>query len=238
MKLTNQIFLPGTEKQISLFLNSEIPENKSVLIIGSGSEEIAKIFRQNNAAEIFLIVEDEDSLVQSRFLLSDEKEIKIRMMDFTNTDFKPEKFDIIYAQGSTGVKKRKRIVKEIKKIIKPDGTFCVGEIVSLTENPPQFVKDIWENSNLTPLFAESIKDFYLSNGFEVTFEKDLSNTLKDFYSKSKELLSESSKDLSGGDLKHFQKIARTYKHEANAYLKLGGDKHIGFWMLVLKKNMN
>lgn len=234
--MINKIFLPGTDKQISLFLNSVNVQNKYVLIIGAGSDEIAKIFYQNNAAEVYLIVDDEDSLVHSRFILSKEKDIKIRLMDYDNTDFKAEKFDIIYSQGSTGTKKRNKIAKEIKKVLKPEGNFCVGEIVSLTETPPQFVKDIWEKGNLAPLHFEELKEFYLSKGFEVILKKDLSDTLKDFYSESKELLSESSKDFSDKEAKFFNKVIKTYSHEANAYLKLGGDKYIGYEMLVLKSN--
>ncbi len=236
MSLANKIFLPGTDKQISLFLNSVNTENKSVLIIGSGSEEIAKIFYQNKAAEVYLIVDDEDSLVQSRFALSKVKEINVRLMEYDNSDFKADKFDIVYSQGPTGTKKRNKLIKEIKKILKADGKFCAGEIVSLTKTPPQFVKDIWEKSNLAPLHFEELKEFYLSKGFELMLEKDLSDTLKDFYSKSKELLAESSKDFSSvEEEKYFRKIIRTYKHEANAYLKLGGYKYVGYCTLILRK---
>ena len=236
--MINKIFLPGSEKQISLFLDSVNVNNKSVLIIGSGSEEIAKIFYQNNVAEVYLIVDIEDSLVQSRFSLSKFKEINVRLMDYFNTDFRAEKFDAIFSQVSTGTKKRNKIIKEIKRILKPDGYFCVGEIVSLTKTPPQFVKDIWEKSNLDPLHGKDLKEFYLSKGFEVMLEKDLSDTLKDFYLKSKELLSESSKDFSIEEAKNFRKIVKMYSHEANAYLKLGGNKYIGYRMLVLNKIIN
>ncbi|MDO8550490.1 MAG: methyltransferase domain-containing protein [Ignavibacteria bacterium] len=235
MKLTNKILLPGTDKQISAFLDLVNAENKSMLVAGAGSEEIAKIFHQKNAGEVYLIIEDEDSLVQSRFALSKIKEINVRLMEYDNTDFKADKFDIIYSQGSTGTKKRNRIIKEIKRILKPDGFFCIGEIVSLTETPPKFVKDIWEKSNLAPLYKEELKEFYLSKGFDLILEKDLSNTLKDFYSMSKILLQESSKEFSDEEAKSFKKMLKTYSHEANAYLKLGGDKYIGYKMMVLQK---
>lgn len=235
MDLTNKIFLPGIEKQISLFLNSVSTENKSVLIIGSGSEEIAKIFYENKAVEVYLIIDDEDSLVQSRFALSKIKEINVRLMEYDNTDFKADKFDIIYSQGSTGTKKRTRIIKEIKRILKPGGFFCIGEIVSLTGTPPKFVKDIWDKSNLASLHKKDLKEFYLSKGFDFISEKDLSGTLKDFYSMSKILLQESSKEFSNEEAKSFKKILKTYSHEANAYLKLGGDKYIGYKMMVLRK---
>ncbi len=238
VEANNKIFLPGTDKQISAFLNSVNTENKSVLVIGAGSEETAKIFHQKNAGEVYLIIDDEDSLIQSRFALSKIKEINIRLMDYDNTDFKSEKFDIVYSQGSTGTKKRNKIIKEIIRILKPGGYFCVGEFVGLTKAPPQFVKDIWEKNNLAPLYHEELKNYYLSKNFELLLEQDLSETLKEFYSMSKNLLEESSKDFSKDEAKSVKKIFKSYGHEANAYLKLGGDKYIGFGILVLRKNTN
>ena len=157
-------------------------------------------------------------------------------MDYENTDFKAEKFDIVYTQGSTGTKRRNKIIKEIKKILKPGGYFCVGEIVSLVLNPPQFVKDIWENNNLSPFVKNEFKEYYLSKGFDLIIEEDLSGTLKDFYSTSKRVLEESSKEFGGKESGSMRKLLKTYNHEANAFLKLGGDKFIGYEMLVLKRD--
>ena len=235
MKIKGKIFLPGTDKQISAFLKKVEIKNKSVLVIGSGCEEISEIFHENEAAEVYLITDDEDSLFQARLILSELKEINVRIMDYDNTDFKPENFDVIYAQGSTGTKRRNKIIKEIKKILKPNGYFCVGEIVSLSQTPPQFVKDIWENNDLSPLFKDNLKDYFLSKGFELIAEEDLSGTLKDFYSMSKRVLEESSKEFTGKESGSLRKLLKTYSHEANAFLKLGGDKFIGYEMLVLHK---
>lgn len=238
MKSNNKIFLPGTDKQVLSFLKTIEIKNKSVLILGSGSEEIAKIFHNEEAKEIYLITEDENSLVQSRFLLSKIKEINVRLMDYENTDFNTGKFDIVYSQGSTGTKYRNKIIKEIKRIIKPEGVFCVGEIVSLTEGAPSFVKDIWVKSDLAPLNRKAFINYYLSKGFEMVLEQDLSGTLKDFYSRAKKLLSETSKDFSNEEIKNHKQIIKMYTHEANAYLELGGDKYIGYGMLILKAISN
>ena len=63
------------------------------------------------------------------------------------------------------------------------GLLSVGEIVSLKEPVAGFVKDIWERSGLEPVASSAIKKFYESKGFEVISEKDLSDTLNDFYEK-------------------------------------------------------
>ena len=233
--MNNKIFLPGTDKQISIFLKSVDAKNKSVLIIGSGSEEIAKIFSQKDAAKIYLVIDDQDSLVRTRLSLKEIKNINIRFMEFDNMDFMQDSFDVVYAQALTGTKKRNKIIKEINRVLKPGGNFCVGEIVSLSEEIPQFVKDIWEQNNLAPLFIDTFKSYYTSKEYNPVAEENLSGTLKDFYSKGKEMLSESSKNFSKEELKDFNQLMKTYKHEANAYLKLGGDKYIGYKMLILQK---
>jgi len=235
MKFKNKIFLPGIDEQINTLINSVHIKDKSILVMGGGSEDIAEKFYQKNALEVYLIIDDEDSLIKSRLALAKNKEIVVRLMDYDNTDFKAERFDMVYSQGSTGTKKRNKIIKEIFRILKPGGHLCIGEIVSLTKTPPQFVKDIWDKSSLSPLYHEELKNYYLSKNFELTLEQDLTETLIEFYSVCIGLLEESSKDFSEDEEKSVKKIFKTYGHEANAFLKLGGDKFIGFTMLVLRK---
>ena len=235
MKITNKILLPGTDRQALIFLKTVEIKNKSVLILSAASNVIAEVFHGEGAKEIYLITDNEDSLIEARLILSGIKEINVRLMDYGNTDFKQEKFDIVYTQGSTGTSQRNKIIKEIKRILKPGGYFCVGEIVTLKEAPPQFVKDTWQNNNLSPLFNKEFKEFYLSMGFELTIEQDLSGTLKDFYILTKKLLSESSRNFSDEETKSLKKMIKMYTHEANAYLELGGDKYIGYVMLIMRK---
>src|ERR1039457_3978766 len=94
------IFLPGSGFQITKFLEGMAVKGKEILIIGSNSEEIAQIFIENKAGKVIIIVDDNDSLLRSRFLLSSSNVISLIMMEFSNTDFKDSSFDIIYAQAS------------------------------------------------------------------------------------------------------------------------------------------
>jgi ubiquinone/menaquinone biosynthesis C-methylase UbiE len=155
-------------------------------------------------------------------------------MEYSNTDFIRKRFDIIYAQGSITREDRNKILKEFKKILLPAGIICVGEIVSLTGNPPQYVKDIWDQSNLSPLAADTIDNYYEQKGFKIIEITDLTNTLKEFYSLSKQLLKEKSINLSEEDLKFYKKLLTRIKHESDVYLKLGGNQHIGFKSLLLQ----
>lgn len=229
----NNIFLPGTDKQIALLYDITDTTDKSVLIIGTGTEKIAEIFHQQKASEVYIITDDEESLIQSRIILPTEMEnIFVRLMDYYNTDFRSEKFDIVFSQGSTGTKKRTKIIKEIKRILKPNGLMCIGEITSKTENPPAFVTNLWKDAGLFPLQENNFSKFFSSHAFEVKLEKDLSNTLKDFYSSVLNIVKSETKNISQSELKSYKNILKRIKHEANAYLNLGGDKFIGYRMIA------
>jgi SAM-dependent methyltransferase len=233
--MNNKIFLPGTDKQIKILLNRIVVNNFTILIIGSGSEEISKQFLSAGASKIIIIVQDEDSLLITRFNLSGTNEVSVRLMDFDNTEFKDSTFDIVYAQASVSAFNRNKIIKEIKRILKPTGYFCIGEIISLTISPPQFVKDIWSGSNISPLYSEEINKYYTDKNFEIVYENDLSFTLRDFYRLSSSLLKEKSNELSKDEKSYYKKSLKQISHESNAYLKMGGNLHMGYKTLLLKK---
>jgi SAM-dependent methyltransferase len=219
--------LPGGRKQLEHFLEQNFLNGKSALIIGPASMLTVKTLI-NNYSEIFIISDNYESLINIRANLKETDSVNIKMMDYAHTDFKDNYFDLIYSQGSVSVPERKNILKEIKRIIINDGIFSVGEIVSLKEPVAGFVKDIWEQSGLEPLPLKSINQFYASTGFEVVSEKDLSNTLKDYYEKIRHSVLKAGKEEN-------KKLFTRMKHESNAYLKLGGDKYIGFKSLILRK---
>ncbi|SRR5690606_19414784 len=235
MKTKHAIYLPGTDQQMFSFLNHFDVKEKKLLIIGGGTDEIARIFYADGA-ETIIIVEDHENLLLLRNLLSDSKSISVRMMDFENTDFKDAAFDFVYAQASISSSKRNKIVKEIKRILKPGGIFCVGEIVNLSaDDVPQFVIDIWEQSDIVPLASYKFSDYYKEKNFEVLFEKDLSETLKDFYSLSSSRLKEKISNLSDREISYYKKLLKQISHESNAYLRLGANKFIGFKILTARK---
>ena len=229
------IFLPGTNEQIKILFDVLTLNFSSILIIGSGCEEISKMLADKYSSPVTIIVDNHDSLLNTRLLLTGQKDVTVKMMDFSNTDFPDSAFDLIYAQASISNNNRNKTVKEIKRILKPGGYFCAGENISLVQSPPTFVKDIWNSSNITPLYPVELKKFYEDRNFEVIHEQDLSHTLKDFYSMSRALLKEKVNDLTDQEKNYHKKFLKKLSHESNAYLKLGGDVYMGFRMLILRK---
>jgi ubiquinone/menaquinone biosynthesis C-methylase UbiE len=225
------ILLPGEIKQFEHLLEQNIPHGIHALIIGPGCESLANTLLKYYSS-VNIIANDPDSVMQIRMKLKEDDKIKVRLMDYAHSDFRDEYFDLIYAQGSISVLQRKDILKEIKRILTSRGILCSGEVVSLKEPVPAFVNDIWELSGLKPITSSGIKKFYESKGFEVLSEKDLSSTLEDFYEKIRFAVSKARKDEKEQDKKHFSRM----KHESNVYLKLGGDKYIGFKSLIMRKS--
>lgn len=225
------IQLPGGVNQFQHLLNQEIHDGDRALIIGPQCESIAKALL-SYFTNVYVITDDYDSLMQTRMKLKDEDKVKIKMMDYAHTDFDDNYYALIYAQGSVSIPGRKNILKEIKRILTEDGIISIGEIVSLKEPVAGFVKDIWERSAMEPIASSAIKKFYESKGFEVISEQDYSDTLKDFYEEIRLEFLKAGKEEKELDKKYFSRI----KHESHAYLKLGGDKYIGFKSLIMRKS--
>ena len=228
------IFLPAGFKQLRILKSKCIISGKNVLVIGAGGEKIAEKMIDCGAVSVKMIVNDFDSLMNSRLNLDKESRIVLEMMEYDNTDFNNNEFDLVYAQGSISSSNRSRIIKEIKRILKVDGVLCVGEITSLKKECPVFIKDIFESSEIHPLLNDSYSTYYTERNFLVLHEQDLSSSLKSFYETAAVELKANIHNLSGQEKSYYKKLLNKISHESNAYLKLGADKYIGFKMLMLK----
>jgi len=235
MEKNLNIFLPGLDNQIRFVRRKLELEGKTTLTLGSASESIAKLFATETKVKAELIVEDYNSLMNSRLLVGEEKNVNVRLMDFEYTDFNDAEFDVVYSQGGISNPRRNKIVKEVKRILKPGGVFCVGEVVSLQEDLPQFILDIYDSTDLEPLLATEIEKYYTERNFEIVDKKDLSFTLTDYYSKSLAELKKSVVDLADNEKSYYKKLINMISHEAKAFLNQGADEYIGFYSLILKK---
>lgn len=236
MKTKEQIHLPGGNSQLNYVLENVDLLEKTILVIGAGSEFAVKLFLKNGASKIEMIVEDYDSLLNSRLVLDQIESINPKMMDFEITDFNENTFDLVYAQASISGSKRNRIIKEIKRVIKNNGILIVGEIVKLEKLVPQFVNDMFSDSDLDPLYTEDIKNYYFQRGWDVQEIIDHSDRLNEYYSTNLEMLSKSLKELSDNEKSYYKKLINQISHQSKAYLKQGADRFIGF--SILKAIMN
>lgn len=232
------VLLPGLNQQINFLFENLKDAPQRILIIGAGSELIAAEIASNYKTNVDLIVEENESLINSRILLKNNSNVSIKLMSFESTDYSDNYFDLIYAQASISLTNRNKIVKEIKRILKHRSFFCVGELISLKKDIPPFMKNIFNSSNLLPLFKDDLEKYYIEKGFITIEQKNLSTTLKEYYSLSIKKLKSAKEKLSEMEKSYYKKLFNKITHEANAYLKLGGDKYLGFHVLLLKKGEN
>lgn len=228
------IYLPGLKKQYEFLISKLELSGLRILVLGSSNAVISKLLFSKSNEKVEIIVEDYESLLVTQLELNATSEISVKLMDFENTDYPENNFDLVYAQGSISDKRRKKTVKEIKRILKPNGYLCVGEIVKLEDKIPIFIKEIYELSDLDPIFHDSVSLYYEERNFEVIDSINLSNTLKEYYSLNLKLLKENIKSLSPSEKSYYKTILNKISHESNVYLKLGGSRFMGFLTLLLK----
>ena len=84
---TNNILLPGGRKQLEHLIEQNIPKGEQVLIIGPNCESIATKLLEY-FTNLFIITDAYESVMQIRMKLKDEDRIKVKMMDYTHSDFK------------------------------------------------------------------------------------------------------------------------------------------------------
>jgi len=235
MKNLNLVLLPGLNKQISFLLNKVNIENLNILVVGSGSVQVAQALQNKSNKNVDVIVEDYDSLINSKLSLKEDNSIQIKLMDFERTDYENETFDLVFAQGSISNYRRNKIVKELKRILKTNTYFCVGEVIKLHSEVPIYVGEIFENSDINPMLRVELEKYYSDRNFEFIDQLDISFTLNEYYSTNENMLRKKIVDLSDNEKSYYKKLVNKISHESKAYLRHGADKFIGFETLLLKK---
>lgn len=236
MKNENKILLPGLEEQLKFFLNGVNVKEKKCLVAGASSEYISKMISLESGEKVYQIVEDYDSLINANLVLTNEDNIDIRMMDFETTDFDSESFDVIYSQASFSTLNRSKIIKEMKRILKPGGILCVGEITLLQKTVPQFVIDIFQTSRLDPIYFKDLNNYYTQRKFEVLTDLDLSKALVQYYKESARMLKAAERSITENEAKYYKKLLNKISHETKSFIKYDADKFVGFHTLILKKH--
>jgi len=228
------IFLPGTDRQFKYFAENTAFEGKQILIAGSGTESFALELINLGAAEVQIITDSPDEIINMRVRVRGSN-LKIKLMDYKSTDFSGGRFDFIYSQGSFSIPARRKIYKEMLRILNQDSIICTGEIIRSQPEVPQFMSNIWETSELAPLLPDEQDRFFSSIGLQVVSMEDLSFTLKEFYLIGRSRLAEFAREGPEDEKKYYKKLMSKISHESNAYLDLGGDRFMKFYVYIIKR---
>lgn len=224
------ILLPGLDEQADFFLKEYSFTGKKGLILGAGVNPAASRF-EAAGADITTIINDESLLVRERLLAPG----KVKYMDYFSTDFADESFDFIYAQASVSVAQRHKILKESFRQLRPDGIFCLGDVLRRDEQTPVSVVEIWDHSNLVPLTLEKAEQMYAVNKFSVEQKLDLSPTVDTVYRLHAEIFEDEKSQLTDQDRHAMRKDLKRMRHEANMFVKMGAKRHMLYYVFLLRK---
>ncbi|QOJ27997.1 MAG: class I SAM-dependent methyltransferase [Ignavibacteriales bacterium] len=229
------ILLPGLDDQLH-FLTRNIPvQGRNVLIIGSGAEKVAFALLEEGCTSIQIITDSEELLVNARLMLSGSDHIKIRFSEYGALDFPDGSFDLVFAQGTVSRTDRKKILKEIYRVLKSEGVFCPGEMTSIKGDIPPFLKSVFSANNMDVLSADSLSMIYKGEGFKVKAVKSLDNTLKEYYKETERALNRRLGKMTKEEQKNHKDMITKTRHEINVFLNLGGLKYAGFSSFLLLK---
>ncbi|PJA95362.1 MAG: hypothetical protein CO129_12175 [Ignavibacteriales bacterium CG_4_9_14_3_um_filter_34_10] len=235
MKMFDKIILPGLEKQFRLLENNVPLLGKKSLVAGAGSEEVAKRLFAASHEGVEFIVDNYDSLINSRLSIQKEEGVNCSLMEYHSTDFGNNSFDLIYAQASISSSLHRKILLEFFRLLKPSGYFCVGEVVKIQNSIPRFVEEILTLSDLVPVTLDELTTQYESIGFQIIEQVDLSQTFKDYLKIASDKAERIKSSFEENEKAFYKKWLNRFSHEANSFLKHGGDKYIGFHAFVLQK---
>lgn len=235
MKPTQQVLLPGLEKQFNFLKNNLEWTEKKSLIIGSGTEFIASEIVKLTNQLVDIAVDNSESFLLTKLNLSSNDKISCSLMDFDFLDFKDQSYDLVYAQASISSPNRKKILREIHRVLKSQGYLCCGEIIKLRPEMPRFIQDILLKSNLSPLTLLEIKSTYEKSSFDLIADIDLSTTLKMFFELARKQANKESLKLSDNEKSYHKKMLNRFAHESNSFLKFGADKYLGFYSFLFQK---
>ncbi len=229
-----KILLPGGGVPLK-FLSKSISESpKHILVVGGMSEIISKRLHSKYKVNIEQIVEDYESLLNANLILDYEENVIVKLMDFERTDYESDYFDMIYSQGSISGFNRKKVVKELKRILKPGGILAIAEIVKTKETLPGVMNDLLDAAGLNPILETEVENYYEERNFKIIATKFLPDAMKDYYNAIQNIFGDVEEELSDSEKSYYKKIIHRISHEGNVFLKYGGDRYISLKVLIME----
>ncbi len=230
----NKLLIPGGGTPLKLLEKNVSDKPSKILVVGGMSELIAKRLQAKFKVKTELIVEDFESLLNANLILDYEENIIVKMMDFERTDYENDFFDLIFAQGTISGNNRKKIIKEIKRILKPGGIFAVSEIVKKTESLPPVMNNLTEAAGISPLAEADVEKYYMERNFTIIDSKDLPQALPEYYKAIQFIFEGKEEELTESEKSYYKKIIHRISHEGNVFLKYGGSKYISLRTMIMK----
>lgn len=228
-------FLPGGDSPVKFFLK-EFPERDcSLLILGNGFPQLVPFFVDAGFSSVKAASDDNTEVFEYKANTPKEKQIPSLCVDYASLDYKDESFDHVFCQATLTLSGRNKLIKQIRRVLKPGGHLTTSEILCNKKPAPTFLNDIWAESGQDPLYTDEFEPYYTSRGFIIKSSADFTNDLDEFYIKSYKLLESSLKSLPADKRVQFRKDFVQEKHEITSLVKGGALKYMNLKTMILQK---
>ncbi len=228
-------FLPGGDSPVKFFLN-EFPErNGSLLLLGNGFPQLVSYFIDAGFSSIIGASNENTEIFEYKANTPKEKQIPSLCVDYASLDYDKESFDHVFCQATLTLAGRNKLIREIRRVLKPGGFLTTSEILCNKKPAPTFLNDIWAESGQDPLYTDEFEAYYTSRSFKIKNSADFTNDLDEFYIKSYKLLESSLKSLPADKRVQFRKDFVQEKHEITSLVKGGALKYMNFKTMILQK---
>jgi SAM-dependent methyltransferase len=228
-------FLPGGASPITFFLKKIPHEGKSILLLGNGFSQLIPFVMHEGFSSIQSASDDNTEVFEYKANTSKNQQFPALVVDYESLDHNTGEFDFVFCQTTLTKPIKTKLIKEIKRILKPDGILITSEIICVKKPAPIFLNDIWIKSGQDPHYGEEFEAFYTTRGFNLIESAEFPNDLDEFYIKSYKILETNLKSMSAEKRVQFRKDFVQEKHEITSMVKGGALKFLNFKTLILQK---
>lgn len=207
----------------------------TLLILGSGFTMLLPLFEKVGFGSIHAACDDNEEIFGYKANTPKEKQVPVLFVDYASLDHKPESFDFVFCQATLASGYRNKLIKEIKRILKPGGLLITSEVICAKKPAPTFLNDILSGSGQDPLYSDEFESYYTSRKFELLNSADFTDELDEFYITWYKKLENSLKSASSEKRQEIRKEFAGEKHEITTMVKGGALKFLEFKTRILRK---
>ncbi len=233
-------FNPGGETLMKKFLSSLPAEarrdDSSMLLAGCGYGEAGFFASENFAGSVMATDEDAEGIFYAKMVAAalTPKNVQFRTMPALALRFDDASFNVVFLNGILNIYPKNKLLKEAGRLLKPGGMLAIADSYWLTEKVPHYARLAWESTR-NKIFQKAELEILLAEcGFQVKEFSDRSRELRTFYLQFKNDAKSITQSGFEG-IKHLKSVVKKYKHEIDVYTKLGGDEHLGYFLLSATK---
>ena len=170
---------PGSKEDTLIALNTlpfsgSSSNNKQLLEVGCGKGVATQVLADASLFSITALDNDEDSLAALKQSLPQESYPQVSTVCASMTDmpFKPQQFDLIWAEGCAYIMGVEQALRSWKPLLKHQGYLVFSDLIWLTATPAEAVKAFWQQNYPDMDSLENRLKLIETTGFKIvdTFE--------------------------------------------------------------------